>query len=44
MGEKWIIIPKHWFYSDITKTQSKIFFVFLTQMNFFKAHELRQSV
>ena len=34
MNEKWIIIPKHWFYSDITKTQTKIFTV-LSQINFF---------
>lgn len=34
MNEKWIIIPKHCFYSDITQTK---IFTFLSQINcFFK--------
>lgn len=34
MGKKWTIISKHWFYADITETQTKIF-TFLSQINLF---------
>lgn len=37
------MIPKHWFCSDISKTQTKIF-IFLSQINFLKTHQLRHYV